>query len=192
MVQAIPEGTRTVTPYLTVKGAAKALEFYKAAFGATELMRMPGPGGMLMHAEIRVGDSAVFLSDQFPGGNKSPLQLKGTPVAMHLYVEDCDAWWQRAVKAGCKVVMPLADQFWGDRFGQVRDPFGHLWSIATHVADPTPEEMEAAMAAMSAPAPKKRARRRKPAAKKPAAKKATKAKKAAPKKAARKAAKKRR
>ncbi|MCL4817839.1 MAG: VOC family protein [Vicinamibacteria bacterium] len=180
MVQAIPDGARTVTPYLTIKGAAKALEFYKAAFGATELMRMPGPGGMVMHAEIRVGDSAVFLSDAFPG-NKSPLELKGTPVAMHLYVEDCDAWWQRAVKAGCKVVMPLADQFWGDRFGQVRDPFGHLWSISTHVADPTPEEMEAAMAAMSAPAPKKRAKRRKKAA-------PPRAKKAVPKKPAKKPA----
>jgi uncharacterized glyoxalase superfamily protein PhnB len=185
MVQAIPDGARTVTPYLTIKGAAKALEFYKAAFGATELMRMPGPGGMVMHAEIRVGDSAVFLSDAFPG-NKSPLELKGTPVAMHLYVEDCDAWWQRAVKAGCKVVMPLADQFWGDRFGQVRDPFGHLWSISTHVADPTPEEMEAAMAAMSAPAPKKRAKRRKKAAP-PRAKKAV-PKKPANKKAANKKA----
>lgn len=188
MVQAIPDGARTVTPYLTVKGAAKALEFYAAAFGATELMRMPGPGGMVMHAEIRVGDSAVFLSDAFPG-NKSPLELKGTPVAMHLYVEDCDAWWQRAVKAGCKVVMPLADQFWGDRFGQVRDPFGHLWSISTHVADPTPEEMEAAMAAMSAPAPKKRAKRRKPTPKKAAARPMAR-KKAAPKKAAKKPARK--
>lgn len=196
MVQAVPEGARTVTPYLTIKGASKALAFYKAAFGATELMRMPGPGGMLMHAEVRIGDSLVFFADAFPPG-QSPLDLGGTPIALHLYVEDCDFWFARAVKAGCKVVMPLADQFWGDRFGQVQDPFGHLWSIASHVADPTPEQMQAAMAAMGdmAPPAKKKAGRNKVArkpAKKVAAKSAgRKAKKAAAKKPAVRKAKKR-
>lgn len=182
MAQAVPEGARTVTPYLTVKGATKALAFYKAAFGATELVRMPGPGGMLMHAEIRIGDSLVYFADAFPPG-QSPLELGGTPIALHLYVEDCDFWFARAVKAGCRVVMPLADQFWGDRFGQVQDPFGHLWSIATHVADPTPEQMQAAMAAMVDMArPARKKPRAKPVARKPA-------RKAVPKSAARKATK---
>lgn len=174
MVQAVPEGARTVTPYLTVKGASKALAFYKAAFGATELVRMPGPGGMLMHAEIRIGDSLVYFADAFPPG-QSPLELGGTPIALHLYVEDCDFWFARAVKAGCKVVMPLADQFWGDRFGQVQDPFGHLWSIASHVADPTPEQMQAAMASLGDMArPAKKKARKKKVARKPAQKVAAK------------------
>jgi len=145
-VRAIPEGFHTVTPHLVCAGAAEALEFYKNAFGATEIGRMPGPGGKIMHAEIRIGDSRVMLADDFPDwGSKGPLALKGTPVFIHLYVNDADATWQQAVAAGARPIMPMADTFWGDRYGQVEDPFGHRWSIATHKRDMTPEQIQEEM-----------------------------------------------
>jgi uncharacterized glyoxalase superfamily protein PhnB len=145
-VRAIPEGFHTVTPHLVCAGAADAIEFYKKAFGATEIRRMPGPGGMIMHAEIRIGDSRVMLADAFPDwGSNGPLALKGTPVFIHLYVNDADAAFGQAVDAGAKPVMPLADMFWGDRYGQVEDPFGHRWSIATHKRDLTQEQIQEGM-----------------------------------------------
>jgi PhnB protein len=150
-VKAIPEGFHTVTPHLVVHGAAEAIDFYKKAFGATELRRMPGPGGKLLHAEVQIGDSRIFLVDDFPDmGSLSPVALKGTPVTFHLYVENADSVFEQAVKAGAQVLMPLADQFWGDRYGLVADPFGHRWSIASHVKDLTPEQMQkAGQAAMA-------------------------------------------
>jgi len=145
-VRAIPEGFHTVTPHLVCAGAADALEFYKKAFGAVETGRMPGPGGKLMHAQMRIGDSPIMLADAFPDwGSNGPLALKGTPVVIHLYVNDADAVWQQAVDAGAKPLMPMADMFWGDRYGQVEDPFGHRWSIASHKRDMTPEQMQAEM-----------------------------------------------
>src|SRR5262249_54016191 len=131
---------------------SQAMEFYKQAFGAKELRRAPGPDGKIMHAEIQIGDSRVFLNDEFPEmGAHSPLGLNGTPVCIHLYVEDAHALFQQAVKAGAQILMPLADQFWGDRYGIVTDPFGHRWSIGSHIKDVTPDEMaEAAAAAVHA------------------------------------------
>jgi uncharacterized glyoxalase superfamily protein PhnB len=145
-VKPIPEGMHTVTPHLVCAGAAEAIEFYKRAFGAVEAARLPGPQGKLMHAMIRIGDSAVMLVDEFPEmGALSPTSLKGSPVTIHLYVEDVDATVARAVKAGAKITMPVADMFWGDRYGQLVDPFGHRWSVGTHVRDVSPEEMRQAM-----------------------------------------------
>jgi uncharacterized glyoxalase superfamily protein PhnB len=142
-VRPIPEGFHTVTPHLVCAGAADALAFYKQAFGAEELSRMPGPGGKIMHAEMRIGDARIMLADDFPDyGSLGPLALKGTPVYIHLYVEDANAVFAQAVEAGAKPVMPLADMFWGDRYGQIEDPFGHKWSIATHQRDVTPEQMQ--------------------------------------------------
>jgi uncharacterized glyoxalase superfamily protein PhnB len=136
----------TVTPHLVCAGAADAIEFYKKAFGATETSRMPGPGGKLMHASVRIGDSTVMLVDEMPEhGTLGPKALKGTPVVIHLYVEDADAFAARAAKAGAKVTMPVTEMFWGDRYGQLEDPFGHRWSVATHVKDLTPAEMQEAM-----------------------------------------------
>jgi PhnB protein len=144
-VQPIPSGMHTVTPHLICAGAAGAIEFYKKAFNAVEVGRMPGPEGKLMHAHIRIGDSAVLLVDEMPEwGAFSPRSLKGSPVTIHLYVEDVDAFTQRAVAAGAKVTMPLEDMFWGDRYGKLEDPFGHHWSVATHVRDVSPEEMQQA------------------------------------------------
>ena len=141
----VPEGYHSVTPHLTIRGAAEAIEFYKKALGAREIRRSPGPDGKLMHGEIQIGDSRIFLNDEFPEmGASSPSGLKGTPVTMHLFVEDCDGVFDKAVKAGATVAMPLADQFWGDRYGLVVDPFGHRWSIASHLKDMTPEQMRAA------------------------------------------------
>ena len=141
-VNPIPEGCRTVTPYLVVKDAAAAINFYQQALGAEEVMRMPGPGGGIMHAEIRVGDSMIFMSEECEErGVKSPLTLGGAGVTMHLYVPDVDAAFQRTVAAGAQIIMPPMDMFWGDRFAKVSDPFGHEWSIATHVEDVPPEEM---------------------------------------------------
>lgn len=142
-VQVIPAGCRTVTPYLAVRGAAEAIKFYKQAFGAREVARMPGPDGTtLMHAEIKIGDSLVYLSDEFPGmGCRSPQSLGGSTSSIHLYVKDVDAAFQRAVEAGAQVKMPVTDMFWGDRFGKVTDPFGHEWSLATHKEDVSPKEM---------------------------------------------------
>jgi PhnB protein len=150
-VKPVPEGMHTVTPHLVCAGAAEAIEFYKKAFGAAEMARFPGQQGKLMHAMIRIGDSAVMLVDEFPEmGALSPTSLKGSPVTIHLYVDNADAAVERAVKAGAKVTMPVADQFWGDRYGQLVDPFGHHWSVGTHVRDVSTEEMEQAMQKMSA------------------------------------------
>ncbi len=154
----IPEGCHTVTPHLVIKGAAKAIDFYKKAFGAQEMFRMPGPDGQtLMHAEIRIGDSVIFLADEFPdmGAERAPQSLGGTSVTIHLYVPDVDATFNQAVKAGAKPSMPVMDMFWGDRYGKVTDPFGHEWSIATHKEDVPPEEMgKRAATAMSQMGPK--------------------------------------
>ena len=149
-VKAIPDGMHSITPHLTCAGASEAIEFYKKAFGAVEMGRMPGPGGKLMHAQIRIGDSPVMLVDEFPEwGGKGPKTLGGTPVAIHLYVPDADAVFKNAVAAGATVKMEMADMFWGDRYGVVIDPFGHMWSLATHIKDMTPEEMaQAGKAAM--------------------------------------------
>jgi PhnB protein len=142
-VKPIPEGYHTVTPYLIVKGAAEALEFYKKAFGAKELMRFPGPGGKVGHAEIKIGDSAIMLADEHPEmGARSPQSFGGTPVSMLVYVKDVDASANQAIAAGAKVVKPVTDQFYGDRSGTFTDPFGHMWTIATHKEDVSIEEMQ--------------------------------------------------
>ncbi len=153
-VKPIPDGYRTVTPYLVVDDAAAAIEYYKKAFGATERGRMEAPGGTIGHAELQIGDSVVMLSDPFPqGSTRPPSELGGTSASVFLYVEDVDAVVKRAVGEGATIVMEVADQFWGDRFGTVTDPFGHVWSVATHIEDVPPEEMakraEEAMAAMA-------------------------------------------
>jgi len=146
-VKPIPDGCHTVTPHLIVRGADKAIDFYKKAFGAKELSRCPGPNGKLMHAEIQIGNSHVYLGEEFPDmGCKSPQAYNGSPVTIHLYVEDVDASYKKAVAAGAQVTMPVSDMFWGDRYGKVKDPFGHEWSIATHKEDLTPKEMEKRMA----------------------------------------------
>ena len=140
----------TVTPHLVVAGAAKAIGFYEKAFGAEEMMRLEGPDGSIWHASILIGGSPVMLVDEFPGmGSVGPKALKGSPVTIHLNVPDVDAFVARAVKAGAEVVMPVGDAFWGDRYGQIVDPFGHKWSVATHIKDMTVEEIKAAMPAMS-------------------------------------------
>jgi len=141
-VRAIPEGYHSISPSLTCKDAARAIEFYKSVFGATEIMRMPGPQGLIMHAEIRIGDSVVFINDEIPGMAVAPSGTSINPVYLFLYTEDVDAVFSRAVAANCKVTMPVADQFWGDRYGKFNDPFGHTWGVATHVEDVAPAEME--------------------------------------------------
>lgn len=138
----VPPGFGTLTPHLIVKGAAEYIDFLKRAFGATELGRAPGPDGKVMHAVVQIGDSRLMLNDHFPEFGMPPIPEGRWPVALHMYVPDVDAVWSRAVGAGCKVVMPLADQFWGDRYGHVQDPFGFLWALATHKEDLTPEEMQ--------------------------------------------------
>jgi len=144
-VQAIPKGYHTLTPYMTVRDAARAIEFYKQAFGAEEKGVMKGPDGKVMHAELRIGDSIVMLADEFPEfGSLSPQSTGGTGMGLHIYSEDVDSAFDRAVKAGGKVEMPVADMFWGDRYGKLVDPFGHKWSIATHKRDMSPEEIEEA------------------------------------------------
>ena len=146
-VKPIPDGMRAVTPYLTVKDAPAAIAFYQRAFGAEELLRIPGLDGRLLHASIMIGGSALMLSEEFPEfGGKGPLSLGGSPVSIHLYVKDVDAAWARATEAGCEVTMPLGDTFWGDRFGSLRDPFGHLWSLASHIRNLTAEEITEAAA----------------------------------------------
>ncbi len=155
-VRAIPKGFHTVTPYLVVRDAARAIDFYKQAFGAEELSRIDGPQGKVVHAELKIGDSIIMLSDEMPGAScRSPQSLGGTPITVFLYVKDVDDVFQKAVSAGAKVDMPVMDMFWGDRYGQVTDPFGHSWSLATHKEDVEPEELskraEAAMAKMSRP-----------------------------------------
>jgi len=139
----------SVTPHLVCAGAAQAIEFYKKAFGAVEEARLPGPDGKLMHAMIRIGDSAIMLADEMPEwGSLGPKALKGSPVTIHLYVDDADAFAKRAAAAGAKITMPVDEQFWGDRYGKLEDPFGHHWSVGTHVRDVSPEEMQRAMKEM--------------------------------------------
>ena len=151
-VKPIPDGYHTVTPYLIVNGAAKAIEFYAAAFGATELFRLPSPDGKLGHAEIKIGDSPVMLADEFPDmGAKGPQSYGGSPVSILVYVADVDAMTERAVAAGATIVRPLQDQFYGDRSSTLTDPFGHQWTLATHKEDVAPDEMQRRMDAMMAP-----------------------------------------
>lgn len=146
-IKPIPDGFHTLTPHLIVRQAAQAIEFYKKAFGAEEVMRMNGPDGKsVMHAELKFGNSMMMICEEFPDMCRSPQSLGGSPVVLHFYVEDADTFFAKAVKAGATPTMPLADQFWGDRYGKLKDPFGHEWSIASHVKDVTPEECQAAMA----------------------------------------------
>ena len=150
-VKPIPDGHHTVAPYLAIKNAVSALEFYKKAFGATETYKLIIPDGRLGHAEIRLGDSLIMLSDEFPEfGGKAPEALGGSPVSIHLYVEDVDAFVKRAVAEGARVLKPVADQFYGDRSGQLEDPYGHLWWVATHKEDVAPEEMQKRVRALFA------------------------------------------
>jgi len=147
-VKPVPDGYHTVTPYLIVKGAAGAIEFYKKAFGAMELLRMPDPSGKIGHAEIKIGDSPIMLADEFPErGVLSPQTIGGSPVSILLYVENVDVLFKQAVAAGAKVTRPLQDQFYGDRMGGLTDPFGHQWHVATHVEDVAPEELKKRAAA---------------------------------------------
>lgn len=142
MAKPIPDGYHTITPALTVKNGAEAIEFYTRALGAKELMRLPGPDGRLMHAEIQVGNSRIMLADESPEmGCRAPVTVGSTTSSLYVYVEDVDKAFQRAVEAGAKALMPPADMFWGDRFGTVEDPSGHRWGLASHQEDPTPEEM---------------------------------------------------
>jgi PhnB protein len=144
-VKAIPEGYHSVTPFLSLKDASKAIKFYKEAFGAKEIEVHQSTDDRIMHAVLKIGDSLIMLADEFSEskcGIASPRSLQGTTIVLHLYVEDADKVFQKAVKAGATVKMPIQDTFWGDRYGQVEDPFGHLWSIATHKVDLTPDQVE--------------------------------------------------
>ena len=146
MAKPIPEGYHSVTPYLIIKGATQAIDFYKKAFGATELFRMPAPGGKIGHAEIKIGDSPIMLADEFPEmGHKSPQTLGGSPISIMIYVTDVDTVFNQAIAAGGKEQRPVKDQFYGDRSGTLEDPFGHVWHVATHKEDVSPEEMERRM-----------------------------------------------
>ncbi len=143
MAKPIPEGYHSVTPYLIIKGATEAIDFYKKAFGASELFRMPAPGGKIGHAEIKIGDSPIMLADESPEmGYKSPKSLGGSPISIMIYVVDVDTVFKRAIAAGGKEQRPVKDQFYGDRSGTLEDPFGHVWHVATHKEDVSPEEME--------------------------------------------------
>jgi PhnB protein len=147
-VKAIPEGYHSITPYLFVKGAVGAIDFYKSVFGATEVVRMMGTSGKVMHAELKIGDSIVMLADENPPtGVMSPQTVGGYSVGMHLYVENVDHVMQKAVESGAKLLRPIKNQFYGDRSGSLLDPFGHMWSVATHVEDVSPEEMRKRMTA---------------------------------------------
>jgi PhnB protein len=147
-VRAIPEGYHSITPYLAIQGAAKAIDFYKNALGAREIMRFQQPDGRIGHAEIQIGDSRIMMADEFPEMNfRGPLTLGGAPVALMLYVDDVDAVVARAVEAGAKVVQPVQNKFYGDRVGSIIDPFGHSWHIGTHVEDVPPDELERRAAA---------------------------------------------
>lgn len=144
-VKPVPDGMHTVTPHLVCAGAADAIEFYRKAFNATEVGRLPGPQGKLLHAFLRIGDSPIMLVDEFPEwGALGPKSRGGSSVTIHLQVEDVDAVVQQAVAAGAKITMPVADMFWGDRYGKLEDPFGHSWSVATHLRDVSREEMQQA------------------------------------------------
>jgi PhnB protein len=146
MVNAIPEGYRRVTPYLIVDGAAAAIDFYTSVFGASERMRMDAPEGKVGHAELEIGDSVIMLADEHPEMNaRGPRSIGGTPVSLHMYVEDADDVYERAVEAGAKAMRPVEDQFYGDRLGSFEDPFGHHWHVATHVEDVPPDEMSKRM-----------------------------------------------
>jgi PhnB protein len=150
-VKAIPDGYYSLTPYLVISGAAEAIEFYKKAFGAEETLRMPGPGGRIMHAEVKIGNSTLMLSDENPErGHMSPKSRGGNTSSVMFYTDDVDAVFKKAVAAGARADMPPMDMFWGDRMGNVTDPFGHSWAIATHKEDVSPEEMEKRMAAQGA------------------------------------------
>ena len=145
-VKPIPEGFHSITPSLVVRDAAKAIDFYKKALGAEELVRMPGPDGKIMHAELKIGDSIIFLSDENPQAPaKSPQTLGGVTGVLNLYVEDVDKAFQRALDSGAKTSMPVADQFWGDRYGSLVDPFGYTWGLGTHKEDLSPEQMNQRM-----------------------------------------------
>ena len=149
-VKAIPDGSEGATPYLSIKGASDAIEFYKKAFGATEIMRLGGPDGRIGHAELKIAKAKIMLADEFPEMNfLSPRTLGGSPVTIHIYVEDVDALAAQAEAAGAKVKRPVADQFYGDRAGSLEDPFGHVWHFATHIEDVSPEEMQRRAAAFS-------------------------------------------
>ena len=141
-VPAVPPGYHTITPGITCKDAAKAIDFYKEAFGATEVMRMDGPEGRIMHAELKIGDSHLFVADEYPGMNAAPAEGALPSQALYLYLDDVDAVFEQAVAAGATGAMPVADMFWGDRMGKVVDPFGHHWNLATHVEDVAPQEMD--------------------------------------------------
>jgi PhnB protein len=148
-VKAVPPGYESITPYITVKGAAAAIDFYKKAFGARETMRLPSPDGKVGHAEISIGKAHIMLADEFPDmGNKAPATLGDSPVLLHLYVENVDAAFKRAEKAGAKVVRPLADMFYGDRGGQLEDPFGHKWWLASRIEEVPEKELKRRMKAM--------------------------------------------
>lgn len=147
-VKPVPDGYHTIIPHLVVKGGDAALDFYRRAFGAEELCRMPGPDGRLMHAELRIGDSRLFLAEEFPEHGCVGPRDGISPVTIHLYVTDTDTLFQQAVAAGATAAMPPTDMFWGDRYAKVVDPFGHHWSIATHLEDLAPEEMRQRMEAM--------------------------------------------
>ncbi|MEO5959089.1 MAG: VOC family protein [Opitutaceae bacterium] len=148
----MPDGMTAVTPHLICAGASEAIAFYKRAFNAVEEGQLPGPNGRIMHASIRIGGACVMLVDEMPEwGALGPKALKGSPVTIHLYVADVDATVAQAVKAGAKITMPVADMFWGDRYGKVEDPFGHQWSIATHQRDVPVKEMQEAMKKMCDP-----------------------------------------
>lgn len=149
-----PEGMNSLTPHLVCDDASAAIEFYKAAFGAVETMRLPGPNGKLMHAALRIGDSTLMLVDQNPEwGALGPKLLKGSPVTIHLYVPDADATVAQAVKAGASVTMPVADAFWGDRYGQLKDPFGHSWSVATPQRELSADQIREAMSTVDMSGP---------------------------------------
>lgn len=142
VVKAIPEGIHTITPHIVVRGAGRAAEWYKKALGAEERGRIPVPGGKYMQLELWFGDSAVMMADEFPeAGVLSPESIGGTSVVLHLSTEDVDALWTRAIAEGAEIVQPLGEQFWGDRYGQIRDPFGYRWGLAQHVRDVAPEEI---------------------------------------------------
>ncbi len=141
-VRPIPEGCHSITPSVTCRDAARAIDFYKNVLGATEIARTPGPGGTIMHAVLKIGDSLIFLADEIPGKSAAPAPTSAPSYYLILYTEDVDSVYNRAVAAGCRVDMPLQNMFWGDRYGKLIDPFGHHWGVATHVEDVAPEEMQ--------------------------------------------------
>jgi PhnB protein len=148
-VKPIPDGYHSLTPYLVIKGAASAIDFYKKVFGATELLRVPQPGGRIGHAELKIGDSCIMMADEYPEmGIVGPKTLGNSPVSLLLYIENADAIFEKAVSSGAQVKKPMTDQFYGDRSGTIEDPFGHQWTIATHQEDVSPEEMMRRMAAL--------------------------------------------